>query len=104
MTAPLPPRLFFRLFELATRATKIHKTGGWQDRLRAWRGQMNETTRTITLFTTSNDTKRLDDVTFVIHAIEQVHKGGWQAYAFDIFAGSHPRFSDITVRPREIRR
>jgi hypothetical protein len=99
----LPHRNWFRFVELATRATKLHEKGGWQDRLRAWCGQMDEGRHTITL-SHQGSGRRIDDMTFIARAIEQRNKGGWQKHAFDIFVDTHPRFTGIVVKPREIRR
>lgn len=93
-------RQWHRLLELATRATKKHERGGWQDRLRRWCGNMDEATQTVALTHASDSPRQLDDMTFVARAIEQRNIGGWQKHAFDIFAGCHPRFTGLTIKPR----
>jgi hypothetical protein len=100
----LTPRAFQKLLELATRATKLHDKGGWQDRLRAWRATLDEKARSVTLSHTNGNGRRLDDMTFIIHAIEQRNVGGWQKAAFDIFAGQHPLFTGLNIKPRPSRR
>ena len=101
----LPPLPWRRFIELATRATQKHLRGGWQDRLRRWCGQMNEVERSILLsHSGGGHARRLDDMTFIARAIEQRNVGGWQKHAFDIFAGTHPRFTGLTIRPRPGRR
>lgn len=99
----LSPRSWHKLFELATRATQKHLHGGWQDRLRRWCAQMDEANHTVVLSHTSSSPRQLDDMTFIAHAIEQRNIGGWQKHAFDIFAGCHPRFTGITIKPRPSR-
>ena len=93
-----------RFIELSMLATRLHEKGGWQDRLREWCGQMNEANRSILLSHHSDRPRRLDDMTFIARAIEQRNIGGWQKHAFDIFAGTHPRFTGLTIRPRPPRR
>ena len=83
---------------------KLHEKGGWQDRLRTWCGQMDEAKHSILLSHQSDRPRRLDDMTFIAHAIEQRNVGGWQKHAFDIFAGVHPRFTGLTIKPRVGRR
>jgi hypothetical protein len=100
----LPIRNFQRLLELATRATKKNEKGGWQDRLRAWCGTLNEKDHSVTLSHTNGRGRRLDDMTFVARAIEQRNIGGWQKHAFDIFAGTHPFFTGLNIRPRPQRK
>jgi coproporphyrinogen III oxidase len=52
----------------------------------------------------SKHKRALDDMTFVAHAIEQRNIGGWQLDAFNIFAGTHPRFTGLTIKPRPRRK
>jgi hypothetical protein len=100
----LPHRQWRRIKELAMRSTNETTSGGWQDRLRAWRDRMDDTNRSILLSHTSGGPRRLDDMTFIARAIEQRNIGGWQKHAFDIFAGTHPRFTGLTIKPRPGRR
>jgi len=100
----LPDRAWHRLFELATRATGKHISGGWQNRLRRWCTQMNEADRSVVLSHTPGSARELDDMTFLERAIVQKNVGGWQRHAFNIFAGSHPRFTGLTILPRPPRK
>lgn len=66
-------------------------SGGFQDRMREWRTRMNDTMRAIQL-TTEKIGRKLDDMTFIVHALHNRGGGGWQNYIFDIFANTHPTF------------
>lgn len=97
----LPPRQWARFIELATRPTKKHASGGFQNRLRQWCSQMDEANHTVVLSHQSSSTRALDDMTWIAHAIADRNVGGWQKHVFDIFAGCHPRFTGITIKPRK---
>lgn len=97
----LLPRVWHRLLSLTLHASRGYGKGGWPDRLREWHLTMSERDYSVTLrHTSDNPDRRLDDMTFIAHAIEQRHVGGWQKAAFDIFAGTHPRFTGLSIRPR----
>lgn len=100
----LDPRSWRKLLELATRATKKHLHGGFQDRLRRWCSQMDESNYTVVLSHTSFGPRQLDDMTWIEHAIQDRNVGGFQKHVFDIFAGCHPRFTGLTIKPRKGRR
>jgi len=99
----LPDTNFYKLLELVTRATGRHQDGGWQTRLRAWREQIDEDHQAIRLSSQTNSPRRLDDMTFIEHAITHREFGGWQKHAYRIFAGMHPRFTDLQILPRPVR-
>jgi len=96
----LPPDRFDRLMEVMRRV-KPHERGGWQSRLRVWKNQVDESLCAIRLLPRLG---QLDDMVFIARAIEQRNIGGWQKHAFDIFEGTHPRFTGLTIRPRPPRR
>lgn len=100
----LPPRPWSIFYELVTRPTGKHQSGGFQNRLRKWRSRMDVVNHTILLSHHSSSPRELDDMTWIAHAIADRNVGGWQKHVFDIFAGCHPRFTGITIKPRKGRK
>lgn len=102
----LPEQRWKRLEELATRPTRKHDHGGFQDRLRAWLDQSNSNERTIRLaHQSTNATKRrFDDMSWVRNSIIRRNIGGWQKHIYDIFVDTHPQFSNLPIMPRPKRK
>jgi|SRR5215831_543214 len=97
----LSPRQWARLTELWNRPKKKHETGGYQDRLDDWKAGANPMQRTVLLCHAKRNPRRDDDMTWVVHQIENKHGGGWQKHIAFVFEDSHPRFTGLTIRPRK---
>ena len=77
--------------------------GGWQKRLIKWQHRLSQPNRTVLLAHAPEGHERQDDMTFVENAIIQRNIGGWQGDATRIFEGTHPRFTNLPVKPRPLR-
>lgn len=89
----LPPWSFARLMKLVTDPDRIHQKGGVQDRKRKWRAAINEPARSIEL--------DADDIDWIQRQVSNQKNGGWQLKMRDIFAGQHPLFTRLPVKPRK---
>jgi len=96
----LAPRQWARLNELWSRPRGKNASGGYQDRLDAWKATANPTYRTVLLCHARIRPDRDDDMTWIEHQIINKHGGGWQGHIAFCFEDSHPRFSGLPVKPK----
>jgi len=97
----LKPRGWAKLVDLWSRPNKKNPSGGFQDRLAAWKASANQMQHTVLLSHARTNPRRTDDMTFIIHSIEGKLQGGWQGHIAEVFEDSHPKFTGLTVRPRK---
>lgn len=101
----LRPGAWWKLAAKCDEATRNGSKGGWPDRLRSWNDGLNAEDFSVYLYGYPwAGVKKLDDITFIQHGIAQRFVGGWQKDCFDIFAGTHPLFTDIKILPKKVRR
>jgi len=96
----LSPRQWARLTDLWSRPPKKHSSGGYQDRLAAWKVSANPVNRTVLLRHAKIRPDRDDDMTWIEHQIINKHGGGWQGHIAFCFEDSHPRFTGLPVKPK----
>ena len=90
--------------EKRTRATRKHKSSGFHNRLREWAspGRINHEGSTVALSTIAVG-RHDDDMTWIANQIIGKKIGGAQSHVFDVFAGAHPRFTGLSIKPRKQR-
>lgn len=95
----LSPRAWARLADLWSRPPGIHTSGGFQDRVAAWKATSDPAGRTVWLSHTASG-RRTSDMTFIANAITGKLQGGWQAHIARIFEDAHAQFSNLPIRPK----